>query len=188
MNQLVAAHAAEAPAARKLGRRRQRAPRPNAAAEPAAAQTPRRPGCAVLHDGGSRGDARDDPEARPARHRRARPARVPPDPAARGGRHRLADLPPGAGRLPRPDRPPLERSRQALRRRARGGAGARPTASPGSTPSRASSTPSRTTATSSPTSSSTRSTAATRSSSTTPGCRGSGSAGPTRRSRATRRR
>ena len=63
-----------------------------------AAETPvvRSPIALVLHHGRGGGDARHHPEARPARRRRARPARVPADPAPGAGRHRLAHLPPGA--------------------------------------------------------------------------------------------
>ena len=83
------------------------------------------------------------PAARPARHRRARPPGVPPHPARRAGGHDVAHLPAGARRVPRPHRPPVERPRQALRRRARARCRPPPTSWPGSTPSPASSTPSQ---------------------------------------------
>ncbi len=77
----------------------------------------------LLHHGRGRGDAGHHPAARPARHRGAGPARVPPHSARRAGGRRLAHLPPGARRLPGPHRAPVERPGQALRRGARRGAG-----------------------------------------------------------------
>ncbi len=98
----------------------------------------------LLHADRSRGDAARD--SRRSTRRASAPATSASASCSSSrerGRHRLADLPPGPGGVPRPDRPPLERSRQALRGGAGSGPGRRRRARAARPEARASSTPSQ---------------------------------------------